>query len=130
MNMNVLVADDSSFIRALIVDTLRDLGVTDIKQAADGREALTVFRRQEFDLIVIDWQMPRMSGLEVVEAIRAAGHQMPILMVTATGTARENVIDAVRMGVSDYLLKPFNPATLRDKLAKYCLAMPPSAAPA
>ena len=130
MNMNVLVADDSSFIRALIVDTLRDLGVTDIKQAADGREALTVFRRQEFDLIVIDWQMPRMSGLEVVEAIRAAGHQMPILMVTATGTARENVIDAVRMGVSDYLLKPFNPATLRDKLAKYCLAMPLSAAPA
>ena len=120
MNTRVLVADDSNVIRAIIGDILRDLGVKDIVEAADGNEAVQAFLQYEFDLVVLDWQMPSMCGLEVIEAIRASGSDVPIIMVTATGTKPEHVVDAVEAGANDYLLKPFDPAVLRGKLRKYC----------
>ncbi len=120
MSTRVLVADDSNVIRAIIGDMLRDIGVKDIVEAADGNEAVQAFLQYEFDLIVLDWQMPGMCGLEVIEAIRATGSDVPIIMVTATGTKPEHVVDAVEAGANDYLLKPFDPAVLRGKLRKYC----------
>ena len=101
--MRVLVADDSKLIRMIIADILRELGVTKIVEATDGSEALKAFRQDEFDLIVLDWQMPGMCGLEVIESIRESGSQVPILMVTATGTHQEHVRDAVEAGATDYL---------------------------
>ncbi len=121
MITRALVIDDSSFMRAIIADTLQDLGVAEILQAEDGVAGLKVFRKNEVDLIVLDWQMPRMCGLEVADVIRKGGSKVPIVMVTAMGTKKEHVVDAFQVGVSDYLLKPFNPTTLREKLAKYCL---------
>ena len=120
MSRKVLVADDSRLIRTIIVDMLRGLGMKEVVEATDGREAVEVFRENEFDLVVLDWQMPGICGLEVIEAIRATGSLVPIIMVTATGTNNEHVVDAVEAGVSDYLLKPFAPAVLREKLSKYC----------
>ena len=120
MGTRVLVADDSKMIRTIIADMLRNLGVKEIVEAANGSEAVKAFGQDEFDLVVSDWQMPGICGLEVVEAIRATGSEVPIIMVTATGTKPEHVVDAVEAGVSDYLLKPFSPAVLREKLGKYC----------
>ncbi len=120
MNIRALVADDSRVVRAIIVDSLRDIGVSDIIEAADGREAVELVEQYDFNLIVLDWRMPRMSGLEVVETIRAMGSDVPILMVTAVGTEKEHVLDAIGVGVSDYLLKPFNTFVLQQKLSKLC----------
>ena len=120
MSMKVLVADDSKVIRTIIADTLHDCGVKEIVKAADGNEAVRAFQQNEFGLVVLDWQMPGMCGLEVIEVIRATGSKVPIVMVTATGTKQENVVDAIEAGASDYMLKPFNLADLRDKLGKYC----------
>jgi two-component system chemotaxis response regulator CheY len=118
--MKVLVADDDKSMRSLIVHSLNAVGVPEVVEAADGNEAVRAFQQNEFDLVVLDWQMPGMCGLEVIEAIRATGSEVPIIMVTATGTKQEHVVDAVEAGASDYLLKPFNPAVLREKLGKYC----------
>ncbi len=120
MSTKVLVADDSKLIRMLIVKVLRDLEVEKVVQAADGIEAMEAFQKNEFDLVVLDWQMPGKCGLEVIEEIRATGSDVPILMVTATGLKPEHVLDAVETGVSDYLLKPFEIDVLREKLGKYC----------
>ena len=120
MSTRVLVADDSKLIRTIIADMLRDFGVMGIVEAADGNEAVSAFQQDEFDLVVLDWQMPGMCGLEVIETIRATGSRVPIIMVTATGTQNEHVVDAVEVGATDYLLKPFDPAVLREKLGKYC----------
>ncbi len=122
MNTRVLIADDSKLIRTIIADVVHDIGVTEVVEATDGNEAFDAFLQGEIDLIVMDWQMPGRSGLEVVEAIRETGSQVPIVMVTATGTSKEHVVDAVEVGVSDYVLKPFDPVVLREKLAKYCSA--------
>jgi len=120
MNARVLVADDSKVTRAIISDVLHECGVDEIVEAVDGTEAVAAFQEGRFDLIVLDWQMPGICGLEVIEAIRGTGSDVPILMVTATGTKSEHVMHAVEAGVTDYLLKPFSPATLREKLEKYC----------
>ncbi len=124
MSTRVLVADDSNVIRTIIADMLRDIGVKEVVEAVDGNEAVRAFQQDEFDLVVLDWQMPGMCGLEVIEAIRATGSGVPIIMVTATGTKSEHVVDAVETGASDYLLKPFDPAVLRDKLSQYCRQKP------
>ncbi|MBN2292832.1 MAG: response regulator [Pirellulales bacterium] len=120
MSTRVLVVDDSRVIRAIVADTLHELGVRNIVEMADGREAVRAFKQGEFDLVVLDWQMPGMCGLEVIESIRATGATVPIIMVTATGTQQEHVVDAVEAGATDYLLKPFSPTVLSEKLAKHC----------
>lgn len=121
MSKRVLVADDSKLIRAIIADMLRDMGVGEVVEAVNGSEAVKAFEEDEFDLVVLDWQMPGKCGLEVIEAIRAAGSQVPIIMVTATGTSQEHVIDAVMAGACDYLLKPFARDVLREKLGRFLM---------
>ena len=119
VSTRVLVADDSNVIRTIIADMLRDIGVKEVVEAANGNEAVSAFQQNEFGLVVLDWQMPGMCGLEVIEAVRATGSEVPIIMVTATGTKHEHVVDAVEVGASDYLLKPFDPAVLREKLGRW-----------
>ena len=116
----VLVADDSSTMRAIIVNTLRDMGVTDIVEAVDGSEAEAMFQQDEFDLIVLDWVMPVRTGLDVLRSIRDRDAEVPVIMVTAAGSDRSQVLEATEAGATDYLLKPFHSATLRKKLEKFC----------
>jgi len=128
MNTKVLLADDSMVMRAIVADVLQDLGVTHIVQTAAGDQALERFMQEEFDLVVVDWCMPGMNGLDVIRGIRATGSDVPVIMVTATGTERDEVMEAVRTGASDYLLKPFDPKVLREKLKRFCpRAMPGTA---
>ncbi|HYW78425.1 MAG TPA: response regulator [Thermoguttaceae bacterium] len=132
MSTRVLVADDSKLIRTMISDTVRDFGIQEIVEAVDGQEAVAAFQQNGFDLVILDWQMPGVCGLEVIETIRATGSQVPIIMVTATGTQSEHVVDAVEAGATDYLLKPFAPSALREKISRYCgplEANEPAAAP-
>jgi len=130
MSTRVLVADDSSFMRTIIVDVLHELGVTEITQVADGREAAQAFRQGNIDLVILDWEMPHMSGVGVTKAIRETGADIPIVMVTGVGMKKEHVVTAVHAGATDYLLKPFEPSTLRKKLLKYCTIDTPDAVPA
>ena len=123
MNLRVLIADDSSTIRALVVHTLETLGVTAIVEAENGTDALETFRQEDFDLLVVDWQMPGLNGLEVVEAVRSTGSTVPIVMITGVATSKEHVLSAMKAGVSDYLIKPFDLGVLRGKLGKHCQAI-------
>ncbi len=117
MSIKVLVADDSGTMRKIIIRSLNQVGVTDVTEAGDGVEALTKFGQGQFDLVLTDWNMPHKNGLEVIEGIRGQGSQVPIMMITTEGEKR-CVLDAIRAGVTDYLVKPFDTAALRGKLEK------------
>ena len=92
--------------------------VKDIAEAGDGIEALEVFGNGDgFDLILTDWNMPRMNGLEFVQSIRQAGHTVPIMMIT-TETEKDQVLKAIQAGVNDYLVKPFDQEMLTLKLQR------------
>ncbi|MDG2223107.1 MAG: response regulator [Rubripirellula sp.] len=116
--MKALVVDDSGVMRRIISRGLNSLWVNDIAEAGDGMEAIEVFGDGVgFDLILTDWNMPRMNGLDFVKAIREAGHTVPIIMVT-TETEKEQVVKAIQAGVNDYLIKPFDQEMLRLKLER------------
>jgi two-component system chemotaxis response regulator CheY len=117
--MKVLVADDSGTMRKIIVRNLQALGVTDVTEAADGAEAVAMFKRGEFQLVLTDWNMPNKSGPDVVREIRAQDSGVPIVMVT-TEAEKGRVLQAIQAGVSDYLIKPFTSETLRHKVEKLC----------
>ncbi len=114
----VLVADDSSTMRKIILRSLQAVGVNDAAEAADGNEAVAMFKPGEFNLVLTDWNMPGKTGLEVIQAIRAQDSAVPIIMVT-TEAEKGRVMEAIQAGVSDYLVKPFTAETLREKLEKH-----------
>ena len=116
--MKVLVADDSSVMRKIIIRSLTSVGITEIVEAANGQEAIDKFKQTPVDLILTDWNMPEKSGLDVVVEIRATGSQVPIIMVT-TEAQKGQVIAAFQAGVNDYLTKPFEADDLRAKLNKF-----------
>jgi len=118
MSKRVLVADDSSTMRKIIVRSLLAVGVEDTTEAADGSEAVNMFKPGSFDMVLTDWNMPGKTGLEVVQEIRKQDANIPIIMVT-TEAEKERVVQAIQAGVSDYLVKPFNADTLREKLEKH-----------
>ena len=118
MSTKVLVADDSSTMRKIILRSLQAVGVSDATEAADGSEAVALFKPGEFDLVLTDWNMPGKNGLEVTQEIRKMDPDVPIIMVT-TEAEKTRVLEAIQAGVSDYLVKPFTADTLREKLAKH-----------
>jgi two-component system chemotaxis response regulator CheY len=118
MSKRVLVADDSSTMRKIIIRSLQAVGVPEASEAADGNEAVAMFKPGEFDLVLTDWNMPGKSGLEVVQEIRTRDKAVPIIMVT-TEAEKGRVLQAIQAGVSDYLVKPFTADTLREKLEKH-----------
>ena len=117
--MTVLVVDDFATMRRIVRNILRDLNFKEVLEAEDGTAALTVLKTQKVDLIVSDWNMPKMTGIELLREVRATEgiKEMPFLMVTAEAQ-KENVIEAVKARVSNYIVKPFNAATLAEKLRK------------
>ncbi len=118
MDMRVLVVDDSATMRKIIVRALKTIGVEDTAQAADGVEALEQFQQGSFDLVLTDWNMPNKSGIELVRDIRGLGSQVPMVMIT-TEAEKERVLEAIQAGISDYLVKPFTPDSLKEKLTKF-----------
>jgi len=117
--MKFLVVDDFSTMRRIVRNLLKELGFADIDEAEDGAIALQKLRSQPFDFVVSDWNMPNMTGLEMLKAIRADASlkHLPVLMVTAEAK-KENIIEAAKAGASGYVVKPFTAATLDEKLNK------------
>jgi len=118
-SINVLVVDDFATMRRIIKGVLKQLGFSNLIEAEDGEAALKELRKEKIGLIVSDWNMPNMTGLELLKAVRAEDNlkNIPFLMVTAEGQ-KENVIQAVQAGVSNYIVKPFTPETFNAKLEK------------
>jgi len=118
-NMRILVVDDFSTMRRIVKNLLTDLGFTNMAEAEDGHSALTALRSSHFDFVVTDWNMPGMSGIDLLKAIRADERlkTLPVLMVTAEAK-REQIIEAAQSGVNGYIIKPFTAQTLQEKLDK------------
>jgi two-component system chemotaxis response regulator CheY len=114
-----LVVDDFSTMRRIVRNLLKELGYATVEEAEDGAAALQRLRADRFDFVISDWNMPNMTGLELLKAIRADGtlKSTPVLMITAEAR-KENIIDAAQAGASGYIVKPFTAATLDEKLAK------------
>jgi two-component system chemotaxis response regulator CheY len=119
MNKKVLVVDDSSTMRKIIKNVLIELGIDTehITEAADGVDALGKVKTNNFDLILTDWNMPKMNGLLLVQNVRQLpkSEHTPIVMITTEG-CKEEVIAALKSGVNNYIVKPFNAEVLRTKL--------------
>ncbi len=123
-NLKILVVDDFSTMRRIVKNLLKELGFTNVFEAEDGVDALNKLRGEKFDFVVSDWNMPNMTGIELLRAIRADAtlKHLPVLMVTAEAK-RENIIEAAQAGASGYVVKPFTAATLDEKLKKIFLTM-------
>ena len=115
--MKILVVDDSSTMRRIIKNTLNRLGYKDLYEGEHGLEAWNVLENNDIDVLITDWNMPEMNGLELVKKVRAEEKyaDMPIIMVTTEGGKTE-VITALKAGVNNYIVKPFTPQVLKEKL--------------
>lgn len=118
-NMKILIVDDFSTMRRIIKNLLRDLGFTNTHEADDGLTALPMLQSGNFDFLVSDWNMPGMTGIDLLKAVRADPKlaKLPVLMVTAE-TKREQIIQAAEAGVNGYVIKPFTAVTLEEKISK------------
>ena len=116
-SIKILVVDDFSTMRRIVKNILRQLDFNNIVEADDGSTALDILQKEKINMIVSDWNMPKMTGLELLKAVRAddALKDIPFLMVTAEAQ-QENIIEAVKSGVSNYIVKPFTAETLGQKM--------------
>jgi len=118
-SINVLVVDDFATMRQIVKKVLKRLGFTNVIEAGDGDLALKELKKEDIGLIISDWNMPKMNGLDLLKAVRGDKklNDIPFIMLTADGH-KENVVEAVKSGVSNYLIKPFTPETFGEKLEK------------
>ncbi len=114
-NMNILVVDDYQTMIRIIKNLLKQLGFNNIDEASDGQQALLKISEKPYNLIISDWNMEPMSGLDLLKTIRGSGSKVPFIMVTAESKT-ENVMAAREAGVNNYIVKPFNADTLKTKL--------------
>ena len=119
LNMPVLVVDDYKTMVRIISNLLRQIGFTNIDEATDGAEALAKMRASNYGLVISDWNMQPMTGLQLLQEVRADARlkATPFIMITAESKV-ENVVAAKQAGVSNYIVKPFNAETLREKIEK------------
>ena len=117
--MKFLVVDDFSTMRRIVKNLLHDLGYPNVTGADDGKTALPMLQGGGFDFLISDWNMPGMSGLDLIKAVRSDAKlaKMPVLMLTAEAK-REQIIEAAQAGVNGYVIKPFTAETLKEKLDK------------
>ncbi|HEX5755774.1 MAG TPA: chemotaxis response regulator CheY [Arenimonas sp.] len=118
-NLRILIVDDFSTMRRIVKNLLNDIGFTNTAEAEDGNAALALLRQGGFQFVVTDWNMPGMTGIELLKNIRADPQlsKLPVLMVTAE-QKREQIIEAAQAGVNGYIIKPFTAGTLQEKLDK------------
>lgn len=118
-SIKILVVDDFATMRKVVRNLLKQVGYEDIVEAEDGVMALRALKSQKIDVVVSDWNMPNMSGLELLKAVRADAElaKTPFLMVTAEAL-QDNVVAAVKAGVNNYIVKPFTAEVLNEKIKK------------
>lgn len=118
-NMKILVVDDFATMRKIIRNLLAKSGFKNIYEADDGTTALAKLQNEKFDFVISDWNMPKMSGLDLLKNLKADEilKNTPFMMVTAEAL-KENIIAAIQAGANDYIVKPFNAATLEGKIKK------------
>lgn len=113
--MKILLVDDSRTIRNIQRNVLGQLGYTDVAEAGDGVEALKILRTVPIDLMLVDWNMPNMDGLTLVKTVRARNTSLPIIMCT-TEAEKARVLEAIKAGVNNYVVKPFTAETMAEKI--------------
>lgn len=116
-DIKILAVDDSPTMRRIITNTLKRAGFMDVVEATDGKDALAKMKVNRFDFIITDWNMPEMDGLEFVTILRKTAEfkKVPVLMVT-TRSVQDDIVEAIKAGVNSYIVKPFTPDTLNDKI--------------
>jgi len=118
-NMKILIVDDFSTMRRIVKNLLRDLGYNNTQEADDGQTALPVLQSTSFDFLITDWNMPGMTGIDLLKAVRADPKlaNLPVLMVTAEAK-KDQIVEAAQAGVNGYIVKPFTAVTLKEKIDK------------
>ena len=118
-NMKILVVDDMSTMRRIVKNIMKQLGFANVEEAENGQDALDKLRAETFGFVISDWNMPVMTGIDLLRAIRADEKlkAIPVLMVTAEAQ-KENLIEAIQAGVSNYIVKPFSAEVVQEKMNK------------
>ena len=118
-SMKILIVDDMVTMRRIVKNVLKQLGFSNIDEAENGQDGLQKLKSCKYDFVVSDWNMPVMTGIDMLRAIRADEQlkAIPVLMVTAEAQ-QKNLVEAVQAGVSNYIVKPFTAETMQEKLAK------------
>lgn len=116
-NLKILAVDDSPTMRRIIINTLKRAGYKDVIEASDGKDALAKMKVESVNFIITDWNMPDMDGLTLVTKLRSSTEykEVPILMVT-TRSVKDDIVEALKAGVNNYIVKPFTPDTLKEKI--------------
>ncbi|MCM8812362.1 MAG: response regulator [Candidatus Omnitrophica bacterium] len=122
-NVKILVVDDSSTMRRIIKNTLQKIGFENSVEAENGIDALSKLKAGGFNLILTDWNMPEMDGLTFVKSVRGSDtfKMIPVIMIT-TEAAKTEVVEALKQGVNDYIVKPFTPEALKAKVTRFISA--------
>lgn len=125
MAIKFLVVDDSLTMRRIVVNALKSIGYDSVVEAGDGKEAWGKLQNEPIDFVISDWNMPEMNGLELAKTIRSSPTlgELPVLMVTTRGN-KEDVIEALQARVNNYIVKPFTPQALKDKLDQILKVVP------
>jgi two-component system, chemotaxis family, chemotaxis protein CheY len=118
-DLRFLVVDDFSTMRRIVKNLLHDLGYANVQEADDGKTALPMLQAETFDVLITDWNMPGMPGLDLLKAVRSDPRlaRIPVLMLTAEAK-REQIVEAAKAGVNGYVIKPFTAQVLAEKLEK------------
>ena len=116
-DLKILAVDDSPTMRRIIINTLKRAGYNDVVEATDGKDAIAKLKVEQITFVITDWNMPEMDGLEFVNTVRASAEfkGLPILMVT-TRSVKDDIVEALKAGVNNYIVKPFTPETLKQKI--------------
>jgi len=119
LNTTILIVDDFSTMRRIMRSSLKQLGFLNVNEAEDGAIALKKLKVEKVGLILADWNMPNMNGLDLLKSVRGDENlkNIPFIMVTAEGQ-KDNIMEAVQAGVNNYILKPFTPEVLKEKIEK------------
>jgi len=119
LTLNVLVVDDFASIRRMVKSALEQIGFIKIFEAKDGSDALKMLKEKEIGLVLCDWNMPEMNGIDLLKAVKSdeSLKDVPFILVTSEGH-KNNVVEAVQAGVSNYIIKPFSAETLQEKIKK------------
>ena len=117
MSIKILLVDDSSTMRRIQKNTLKNIGYTDVDEAEDGEDAYSKIKKNDYNLVLLDWNMPILDGYECLKRIKTndALKHTPVIMVTSE-SEKSRIIDAVKAGASNYLVKPFRPEDLKSKI--------------
>jgi two-component system chemotaxis response regulator CheY len=113
--MKILVVDDSTTMRKILINVLRGSGITEVDEAFDGLQAVEAVAAKQYDVVLLDWNMPNMLGIDALKKMRAMGNQVPVIMVT-TEAEKGRVLEALKAGANNYMIKPFKPDAIIAKI--------------